>query len=65
MAIPEEQLDTWAKQGSVTQSKNTCDAIRNVLEGADAPYDDKNKTHSCKAPIGTTRTSVPKVMWTS
>jgi hypothetical protein len=23
MAIPEAQLDTWSKQGSVTQSKNT------------------------------------------
>lgn len=38
MAIPESQLDTWAHQGSVTNSSNTYDAVKNVLRGADVPY---------------------------
>lgn len=42
MAIPEPQLDTWSKQGSVTQSKTTYDTVRTVLDAADAPYHDRN-----------------------
>ena len=32
MAIPEAQLDTWSKQGSVTQSQATYATVRNCLE---------------------------------
>src|SRR5438105_2374327 len=38
MAIPEEQLDTWSHQGSVTQSANTYNAVKGVLQGRNAPY---------------------------
>jgi len=38
MPITESQLDTWSHQGSVAQSKATCDTIRGVLEAPDAPY---------------------------
>jgi len=41
MAIPENQLDTWAKLGSVTQSAQTYNTIKSVLDDANAPY------HSC------------------
>ena len=42
MAIPETQLDTWAHQGSITNSSNTYKAVKNVLEATDAPYAAKN-----------------------
>jgi hypothetical protein len=38
MPIPENQLDTWAKQGSITQSQATYKTVRGVLEGSDAAY---------------------------
>lgn len=38
MAIPEAQLDTWAKQGSIEQSKSTYAMMRNTLEESAAPY---------------------------
>jgi major membrane immunogen (membrane-anchored lipoprotein) len=38
MPIPESQLDTWAKQGSITQSQATYKTVRGVLEGSDAAY---------------------------
>jgi hypothetical protein len=38
MPIPEDQLDTWAHQGSVTQSKNTYATIKRVLEDENASY---------------------------
>ncbi|MCL4690095.1 MAG: nucleotidyltransferase [Burkholderiales bacterium] len=38
MAIPEEQLKTWSKQGSVPQSAATYQAIKAVLEDKNAPY---------------------------
>lgn len=41
MTIPESQLDTWAKQGSVIQSKDTYAAIRRALEGSNASYKQK------------------------
>jgi hypothetical protein len=44
MAIPEAQLDTWSKQGSVTQSKNTYATVKTCLEKADAPYAGKSFT---------------------
>lgn len=42
MAIPDSQLETWSRQGSVTQSSNTYNAIKNVLESADTPYAGKS-----------------------
>ena len=42
MAIPESQLDTWSHQGSVTQSSNTYNTIKSVLEASTTPYADKN-----------------------
>lgn len=42
MPIPESQLDTWCKQGSVTQSQTTYTTIRSALEAGDAPYAGKS-----------------------
>ncbi len=42
MPIPESQLETWSHQGSITQSSNTYNAIKNVLKDSDTPYADKN-----------------------
>jgi hypothetical protein len=42
VGIPESQLETWAKQGSVAQSSDTYQAIKNTLDHADAPYHDKS-----------------------
>src|ERR1043166_7380095 len=42
MAIPESQLDTWASQGSVTQSKNTYAIVRNALLDSKALYAEKS-----------------------
>ena len=38
MAIPESQLETWSHQGSITQSSNTYNSIKNVLEASTTPY---------------------------
>jgi hypothetical protein len=38
VAIPETQLETWAKQGSVTQSRTTYDTIKNALESNNTGY---------------------------
>jgi hypothetical protein len=38
MPIPETQLDTWSHQGSVTQSRDTYQTVRNALTAANAPY---------------------------
>lgn len=38
MTIPEAQLETWSKQGSVTQSKATYDTIKAVLGDSKSPY---------------------------
>ena len=38
MAISEAQLDTWSKQGSITQSKATYDSIKAVLNDPKSPY---------------------------
>lgn len=38
MSIPESQLTTWAKQGSVTQSADTYKTIKDVIESNNAPY---------------------------
>lgn len=42
MTIPESQLDIWAKQGSVTQSKSTYATVRGVLEESTAPYSSRS-----------------------
>lgn len=31
MAIPEPQLETWAKQGAITTAKLTADSVKNAL----------------------------------
>lgn len=41
MPIPESQLEIWSHQGSITNSSNTYNAIKNVLEDSDAPYADR------------------------
>ena len=41
MAIPESQLDTWSHQGSITQSSNTYNSIKTILEAKDTPYSAK------------------------
>src|SRR5215475_3793114 len=38
MGIPEDQLDTWSKVGSQTQSKETYATIRNALDDKAAAY---------------------------
>jgi hypothetical protein len=42
MPIPESQLETWSRQGSITQSSNTYNSIKNVLEASTTPYAGKN-----------------------
>lgn len=42
MSIPESQLETWSHQGSITQSSNTYNTIKNVLEANTTPYAGKN-----------------------
>lgn len=42
MPIPESQLDTWSHQGSITQSSNTYNSIKSVLEASTTPYSGKN-----------------------
>lgn len=42
MAIPESQLETWSHQGSIAQSSNTYNTIKNVLEANTTPYAGKN-----------------------
>lgn len=42
MPIPEDQLETWSRQGSVTQSSQTYGIIRTALERADSPYSAKS-----------------------
>ncbi len=42
MAVSETQLDTWSKQGSVAQSRDTHATIKRVLEAADSPYAERD-----------------------
>lgn len=32
MSIPESQLETWAKQGSIGRAKSTADSVKNALD---------------------------------
>jgi hypothetical protein len=41
MAIGEAQLTTWTARGSITQSADTQEPIRRVLESANAPYSNR------------------------
>ena len=41
MAIPETQLETWSRQGSVTQSSTTYATIKRSLEAGDTNYASK------------------------
>ncbi|WP_109354057.1 nucleotidyltransferase [Sphingorhabdus sp. EL138] len=38
MAIPQNQLETWSHQGSITQSSSTYQSLKNVLEAPATPY---------------------------
>src|SRR6266849_7057164 len=42
MAVPETQLVTWAKQGSITQSSTTYATIKRALEASDTKYSGKS-----------------------
>lgn len=42
MAIPESQLETWSKQGSVSQSSSTYAPVKKALEDSKAIYKDKS-----------------------
>ena len=42
MGIPKSQLETWSHQGSISQSSNTYNAIKGVLENSSAPYAGKD-----------------------
>ena len=42
MPISESQLETWSHQGSITQSSNTYNTIKSVLEASTTPYASKN-----------------------
>lgn len=42
MSIPESQLETWSHQGSITQSSNTYNTIKNVLEAYNTPFRSKD-----------------------
>lgn len=42
MAIPDSQLETWSHLGSVTQSAQTYDMIRKVLNDSTSPYYSKD-----------------------
>lgn len=42
MTIPESKLETWSHQGSITQSSNTYNSIKAVLESEGSPYSAKN-----------------------
>src|SRR6185437_6202586 len=52
MAIPESQLDIWAKQGSVTQSRDTYAIIKNALEDAAAPFANRGCTSFLQGSYG-------------
>jgi len=42
MGIPETQLETWSHQGSVTQSSQTYQSVKAVLESKNASYSTRN-----------------------
>ncbi len=52
MPIPETQLDTWSRQGSITQSSNTYNSIKGVLEDGGTAYAGKNYKVSLQGSYG-------------
>lgn len=42
MSIPESQLERWSHQGSIAQSSDTYNLIKNVLEARSTPYAGKS-----------------------
>lgn len=42
MPIPEDQLETWSHQGSIQQSSETYNAVRNVLTKSSTPFAGRN-----------------------
>jgi hypothetical protein len=42
MPIPESQLETWSHQGSITQSSNTYNSVKNVLGHTSTSFASKN-----------------------
>jgi hypothetical protein len=42
VAIPESELDTWSKQGSVAQSRDTYATVKNTLDSNGSPYYSKS-----------------------
>jgi hypothetical protein len=42
MAVPETQLDTWSKQGSISQSSSTYATVKRALEASDTKYAGKS-----------------------
>jgi len=42
MPIPESQLETWSKPGSVAQSRDTYATIKRALENTNATYASRN-----------------------
>jgi len=42
MAIPESQLDTWARQGAIAGSRDTYATVKRCLESSTVPYGDKD-----------------------
>lgn len=42
MPIPESRLETWSHQGSITQSSDTYNTIKSVLDATTTPYAGKN-----------------------
>lgn len=42
MAIPQSQLETWSHQGPITQSSQTYNSVKGVLEASNTPYAGKS-----------------------
>lgn len=54
MGIPEAQLSTWAKQGSVTGSSDTYNTIKDALQTAGTPYSGKDYSVYLQGSYGNT-----------
>lgn len=54
MGIPETQLETWAKQGSVTGSSTTYNTVKDALEATGTPYSGKKYSVYLQGSYGNT-----------
>lgn len=54
MGIPETQLETWAKQGSVTGSSTTYNTVKDALEALSTPYSGKKYSVYLQGSYGNT-----------